>query len=1578
MADATTQSQDAQPAAPKKAKAPKKKRPLWWRIVRIPIWIVGITLLLALLGVGGGAFYLTTDSGKERVRTLARERLQKRVNGTVEIESIDYELLGEIRLKGLTIKDEKGADAIALEELKIAPGWREIVGGEVIAIDALSIKGLHLSIEKYADGSSNLKQLFKPSDAEPSGEKKPFDKRVELRNISVEDVDVSVRSPDGTMLTVADVGFSGHANAAPATKDAEVVLTPLSLGFFLEKPESQGGLKLGLRDLKSGVTIDLKGGKGTAKLDPLTANLSLSVPGKIDKAFPIGWEGISFEIGDGDLGLSLERLALGAVSLASVQVKGHVDDGSLAGDQAADIVGLKLDAAKVNDLLGKEILRSDIDLEAHLTGTATQPRADLSVQTKAGAAKISAKLDLSEADRPKHDISLELSNIDTSELLSGAVNAPPIKLSKLEVRAEGSGKDATSAKTTAEINASGIVARGVTVDRLHVKANVDGPKIVVDRLEVDGLDQHATARGTFDRDSKAIDVTLDVEGDVGVALAKLREAGIPIQTNLRPGLIKLDKGAFSVTAKGTIGGAIDVTAKGDKLSILGGRATIDGKASLEKGDPEKGEKAVKLKGFDVSVALDGVLLSTILAMRGKRIPPALGFDAVLSLHAKGKGTITDPLVDATITATTLRQDKGNRATATIAAHVTRDAANVDLSLRDAAKREDVILDGHAFLPLSLDGEKKGIDPVRPLDVRLEMKRRPIGELVKFAPPLLLAGAPLPQHGATELALALTGSLSRPSAKVHLYAGASVLEPERPTPLQEVELDVVLGPGDARSPAYKLAADLGVRLEAGARNVLGGHVDATFPTSPLSGGAAGVKYKGHFDIGPGPLASLPAVAKLAKARKLGGDVTGKLDVEGTRSDLLATLELAATDLVKGSPEAPAGLYDANIKVEVKPDKTDVLVSADLQDVRLATIAGSLGLGGKGLLPRIKQGLDPSLDLTLDIPQRKLSSLAVVRPKLEKAPGNLSGSVKLGGSLKNPSASGGIKVSDVAMSDGTDGGAEVALSLDQAGLKADIGVGESSAKDAPVLLTATVTRDDLGKLFKPDGQIAIDLVAKADKAALPRLLPKDLLAASKVEPRGSLDWNMKAHAVLERKDGKTKVEDVTVDGKLLLLGNVPIPGTKRVYENVNVSLTGAGSSIAIDGLRLEERDLEVKNRWLELKGLVSFGGLRPKVDATIKANKWLLFGSRMIGQPDAPRGTLTIDATARAELDRPIKMVTVDVDKLAIEFPDRFEKAHQPEDLHVGDVVFLKDKDAPEIGKLVVPESVKQKIEADAAAKAPPPPADNEEAPAQPAVETGYDVEIHIAKGARLFQSPIDLTTGGDLAVTVRPTGTKMRGKLVMSKGELSLGGVMHPLKEGSLSFDEEHPKGWIDLSFKKPMAAWKLRNISEASAGKSIDIHMFGPITDRKTVLSGAGSPGALYDLLSMHNVGRERFYTEADLPETVSVEFPEHDGLLALSFISVNLPHLLFLDRVTAWSDANEDFRQYGRVEHFEAERYFADGKGRVRAAKRPASIGRSEAELEVDYLFYNDPRVMFGIGGTAGSRGGGGPGVVFEWSSKD
>lgn len=1571
----------------KPAKKAKKKRPLWWRVLRVVL----VILLVPIVLVAAALFYVSTDAGKERARAFVETRLNQRVNGSATLEGLDFELLGEVRLSGLTIKDADGNQVIALDHLRVAPSWGDLAGGEVIAIDDVAVKGVHLDIVKNEDGTSNLSTLFKKQPAkEGEADKTPSQRAIELRKISVEDVDVSITSADGTKLAVNDLAFAGSARGVPATRDLTVTLTPIALDFDLVKPEDKGGLQVGLADVTTGVRIDVQGGKGTAKLEPMTAGVHLLVPGKIDHSFPFTWDGIELAVTEEDIGINLEDLALGALSLASIEVRGGLSKGSLEGEQAVDVVGLTVDAAKLNELIGREVLATNVEVEAHVSGTTENPEVALSVDTAGGKVRAKAKLDITDKDHPQHDIDVELLDVDTAALLASVLQIPDVKASRVHVKAKGVGKDAASIKTDARIEATNVVVRSVTIDKAVVTAQVAGDMVTVEALDVDALDQHVSANGTFDRGSKTIDMSFAIDGDVGIALAKLKSAGVPISTELAPGLVKLPKGALTIDADGTVGGAMTLGIKGTQVALFGGRANVVATLGVSKGDPEKGEKSTKVDTFDFTFDVSGLLLSNLLALRNKRIPPELGFDAVLALNARGKGTPTAPVIDATVSALTLRADKGDRVEATAVARITHETANATLVVRDVARKDLKLIEARAYLPITLTAEKRGIDKSRWLDVAVELPKRKIEELTRYVPEALLVGKPIPKYGHLELGLHVTGTLERPKADAKLLAAASLLERGEPTPLQQVKLEATLEPKDARSAAYKLGADLEISLDEGKDDLLDGHIDASFASSPLAGGFESVRYEGKFAMGPGSLRTLPDTPKLASVRGLGGRIDGKLAFSGDARDLNLKLELDAigvgniekfVDPLKVVPPGvvqstlppgdPRGIFDVQVRVNITPETTILFVDSQLKTEPLAKLEGTLGLPGKGFFQSLKNKIDPALDLTFTVPPRELKTFAQIRTFFEEAPGVLSGTFYAKGTVKKPLLVGSASVASVAMMDGTTGGAGVDVVLDEDGLALDLGLGAPNAKASPIRVAVAAPREELLGFSSGEFDLPLDVTIAAKGIDLRQVIPKDAVKKTDVEPKGALDWDMKVHVDLTKSGKKTVVKEASVDGSIDFKGNIPIPGTPRMYQDVDLAIRAAGTQVSLERLSLKESDKEVKDRSFFVNGTLVLDKLRPtKVDLTLKSHEWLLFGAAAIGRADAPRGTLTMEAKAYAELDRPLKLATIDVDKLEVKFPDRFDKAHQPEDVHAGDVVILGEAET-ELGKLPVPPAVKEAAEiAEAKATGQPVP------PADP--ESGLDVEIRIAKGARLFQSPIDLKTGGEIKVQVRPEGRTIRGRLDMISGELSLGGKMHPLREGSLVFDEQNPKGFVDLWFEKPMPPWALRDVSEASAGTTMTIHTFGPLADRKSVLSGAGSPGALFDLLSMHNVGRERLFSEADLPESVAVEFPQHQGLLALSFISVNLPHLLFLDRVASWSDPYDDYRAYGRLEHYQAERYFADGKGRVRAGKRPETFAQSEAEVEVDYLFYNDARMLFGIGGVAGTRGGGGPSLVFEWSSKD
>jgi len=1572
-------------ASPKKAK-PKKKRRLWVRMVRG----FGIFLAVLVALVGAVVLYLHTDGGKERVRALIEKKVAAKVHGTAKVGKIDYALGGKIELGDVHLSDTEGREVIGLGSLTVKPAWGETLGGDGIIVDEIAVHGVDVHIVKDDKGGSNLASLFvKDENAKP---REPLDKPVVVRSLIVDGVNVTITDPTGTKIALQGAELAGELSALPANKDVHVAISKIGLGVSVEKAN---GLAIGVKNLSTGLDVDLVAGKGTARLQTLRADVTLRPPGGVERAFPVELGGIDVDLGDGDLDVSLDKLTAGALALASIEVKGKLGEGGLEGPPGADVVGLTIDAARVNELLGKDVLQTNLDLEAHVSG----PKDELLFGLKLGAANgkvdVQGKVDLVDAEHPSYDVTVHATDLDTTEIVSPKLGIAPAKIGSIDLTLKGKGKALPDADATAALVVRDVTARGIPIDSAEIDAKVSGGVVHLDRVAVRALEQKVDASGTFEPAKKQLDVTVHVSGDVGVALAKLKAAGLPITASVPKGLVTLDDGDLAVHVQGPLDGELTVDAGASKLGLLGGRGKLDAHATLRRGDVAKGEKPVSVKSLDVSFALSGLRLANVLAMRGKRMPP--GIDAGIDLDLHATGTVEDPIVDLNVHATTLRGDGGKRARLDVGARIAGPTANVALTLKDAAKGANVTLVSFdARAPLTRIEGKPALDPNGPLHVHLAIPERSLLEITDYFPAALLFGRKIPS-AMVSLDADVDGSVARPTGHLALDLHGALLpgsEALTPPIEQTARITADLAPEGAGS---KLDAKIAVAVDSREPALLNVVLASRFARSPLAGGAATAQWTANLDLPPRDAATLPPVPALAKLRALGGTLSAALDANGTASDVNAKLAVDFNHFFtpKGPLVTPAqqlgalpkgGILDAHVGVVLDADKTTVDTTVTLADGALATLRGTAALAGKGLIPRAKAGgLDAPLDLDLDVPTRKVASLVGFSPTLLGIPGDLGGTIHVGGTMKTPTAKGGIDVSHVAMADGTDGGGTLAIDAGVDTIRVGVGYGTPRIDDAPFTIAVEVPRAKIAGLS--DGKtLPVSAKLHADHVAMARLLPKQVADKSPVPPTGSLTTDLHADVELEKRDTGIAVAKGSLGGAFDLSASaLPLPGTKRSFQDVAVKLSAEDTSLTIDRIGALESDAQVKKRKLDVHGKLELShALKPnKVEIALSADKWLLFGTPTLGRADAPRGTLTLEAHARAELDRPIKIASLDVDKLDVSVPDRFEKAHQPEDVAMGDLAFL-DEGKVAIGKLVVPDAVREKAEAaKAALQAPTIPTEGATSPADvtrsaPAEETGLDLDIHVAKGAKILMSPIEMHPSGAISIAVRGHERKVRGALVMEGGELSLGGKVHPLTKGSLTFDDTHPTGWMDLWFDRPVPPWSQRDSSRASGGDAIEIHMFGPLSDRRTVLSGSGSPGALPDLLSMHNSGKERLLTEPDLATTDSVTFPEYGGILVLSFLSVNLPHLLFLDRVAAWSDPDDDGRAFGHVEHFEGDRYFADGDGRVHAVKRPFTPTRSEAELEVDYLFVNGPQTLFGVGVSGGSRGGGGPGLVFEWSSAD
>ena len=655
----------------------------------------------------------------------------------------------------------------------------------------------------------------------------------------------------------------------------------------------------------------------------------------------------------------------------------------------------------------------------------------------------------------------------------------------------------------------------------------------------------------------------------------------------------------------------------------------------------------------------------------------------------------------------------------------------------------------------------------------------------------------------------------------------------------------------------------------------------------------------------------------------------------------TVELHAD--IAGSVEKPKGTIalavDAKQNVELRaaitPTASGLAVTAtgevSLDDVpgQLATIDATVAMKSLALA---KAG---TVDATIDIPDRALASLASLKPKLAELGGNLGGRIAVHGSATAPALDAKLRWHDYKTATGAAGETTIALAGTPQQLAATI------THNGALTITADVDRSDPAR---------VGVRAKARAAATPLLPLVPAFAAAKLPTKelGSLAWNMDGSFVL----ASGKIEQLAVEGTLDVTGGaIAIPHSERRLHDIGLHVASDATGLRIQGLELHETDVEVKDRRLAVTGHLAIDKLKPsKLELSLRAKDWLLFGGPTFGQPDAPRGSANFDIAVVADLTQPVIGIDATVRQLSLRAPDRQDRGHQAELASTaGDVIYLDGTNRA--GVLPVTPVVV----------------------AEPRKVRPMDIRVHIPHPIRLIQAPFDVMARGELAVTVRDTGVQTRGTLTMESGTLFLFGYYHRLTEGSLAFTDEHPHGWLALSFERPLPDVAMRELALASGGAGVKFA--GPPTKPKTQLGGSAN-AALAEVMAMYNTGHALYVTRPGLPASATVQAPRGDQLFVLTFMASNLPHLLFLDRVTAYADPYASRGNYGRITNVEADHYARKERYRVRAVVRPPAPGRSSAELQMDRLLIHSDRAAAGVGVRAGDRGGGGIGAFVEWSS--
>ncbi len=1535
---------------------PRRRRRLIVRLARGAGLALAGLLLLVVAVVGA----LHSASGQEFIRKRVEARLSERMQGSAKIGRLGLKLFGSIELGGVVLSDAGGKPVVELDSLRVVPAWRELSGGHIV-IDRVAVSGVRVSMQQDADGGSNLKRLFKPSPPTPP-DPNPKRRRIEVRELALSQIGFSLEKPDGSKLAVDDLELDARIDATPVDKTVDLRVTRLALG--LER-QGEKGAKLALRELSTRLDVALIQGKGKIALGPLSAKLDLTRPGVAPFATPIALGAVEVAVGPDALGATLKKLEAGLALLESLELSGKKGDAGLEGPQKAVIVGLRLDAKRLNEFLAKDLLATSVDLKAAIAGEPDALGTDIKIDAGGGKLSVSGKLDVSRLDRPGYDLTLLISNVATKKLLASPT-APDIEAEKITLAIKGSGAKKDLIEAEVRVDSGPVRIGKIQVDDITLRGKLSRGVVTVNELRLHALAQTLNAHGTFTLADRSLDLKVELAGDIGQALAAAKRAGVALKSNIPPGAIALQKGEFQLEVKGKLDEGLTVSLARATLRVAGGSVALDGNVTLIRGEPDpEGNRALGLDLLNTDIELRNVRLSRLAALRGKKLP---GIDGSLNGSISLRGTKRSPKADVDLTIRARRSDDASAPNLVVDLKAQGDARNLDASVsidrigkdgsRNLAKLD-------ARLPITLSG-RRGLAAGRRMAVKLDLHRIALRDLLPLLPPEIAAKLQAPRETELEAHVELGGTTSAPQGEVKLDATTKLpLVDVRP----RLNLDLSIAPAGRGS---RVIAKARAFLDRRGPATLTLDADARLGGSPLlPRGAEQVDWKLAGRLSPPPLDRLPL------GRDLSGNAALAFDLHGTRHDAGGQLELTLADVRKGE----TGPIDGKLTVDLEAERTRLALDLKVAGLEALRARGKIGLAGRGLIAtlRDKKAGDADLDVLLELPKHRLAEWAVVRPKLEKYLGSFGGALHLAGKLNAPTAKGEIALDDFTTASGEAGRAALLLDAGAEQIDVDVRLGPVSDQD-PVAIrvhTARAALIDLLRKKEGDASAAVKIEARAHRKPVASVLPKLTRDFPDTGAQGTFDWDMQGELVLASTDGVRRLADATLLGDLSITkGSVPIPESKRRFHGVELAIRATRDALRIDKLEVHESDREKKDRRIFVTGQLPWSRLRPeRVELAIDAQDFLLFGTDTLGMPDAPRGALSAKLEVSGDLSRPRRRIDATVHALNLSMPDRLDKAHWPEKSNLGDVLYLSKKGVA-VGKLPRPE-----------AKASPPPAPSApSAPSAPLPDApgaaGTDVYLHIPRPIKVQKMPFELVAKGELEVRLR-AGKKpaITGELVVVDGYMSLGGRNHgmdPRHRSRIFFDAEHPGGELDLWVRRAPHPVVLADVSlVSSGGDDVRLHLTGPISKPFSTVNGVGNAD-LWDILPVHNAGRVKFMSEPDLPATAAVQLPREYDVVLLSYMAVNLPHNLFLTRINAWADPHDDRGAYGRVRHLEADRYSATGKTRIRAAARPTTMGQSSAELEIGHLFVNEPHTKVGAAIVAGSRIGGGPALFFEWASDD
>src|SRR5215510_309595 len=162
------------------------------RWLRVRSWlVVSLGVLLVLIAVGIG-LYTRTDSFQRWLREQVVAALQGSVNGEVTLDGVSGSVWEEIRLHGLSIR-QNGGEVVSVPQGAVAvhllPQLLSLLRSSTLQITSVILTGPVIHLVQEPEAGWNLAHLLKPSE-QPS---EPLALSIFLSHLNIENGQVSVR-----------------------------------------------------------------------------------------------------------------------------------------------------------------------------------------------------------------------------------------------------------------------------------------------------------------------------------------------------------------------------------------------------------------------------------------------------------------------------------------------------------------------------------------------------------------------------------------------------------------------------------------------------------------------------------------------------------------------------------------------------------------------------------------------------------------------------------------------------------------------------------------------------------------------------------------------------------------------------------------------------------------------------------------------------------------------------------------------------------------------------------------------------------------------------------------------------------------------------------------------------------------------------------------------------------------------------------------------------------------------------------------------------------------------------------------